>query len=59
MAAPVSQPELALRDRVVTPDGREGEVVGFYRSADESVLVSFATDDVAKYPVSAVVLFAA
>jgi hypothetical protein len=36
----------------VTPDGREGEVVGFYRSEDESVLVSFSTYDAGKYPAS-------
>jgi hypothetical protein len=29
----------ALHDRVCIPDGREGEVIGFYRRAAESVLV--------------------
>ena len=51
--APVStQPELTLHDRVVTPDGREGEVVGFYRSEDKSVLVSFSAYDTGKYRAS-------
>ena len=31
-----------LHDRVLVPSGREGEVVGFYRRADESVLVLFS-----------------
>ena len=54
MAAAPTQPELSLHDRVVTPDGREGEVVGFFRSDHESVLISFSTYDAAKYPASAV-----
>jgi hypothetical protein len=36
----------------VTPDGREGEVVGFYRSEDASVLVAFSTYDAGKYRAS-------
>jgi hypothetical protein len=30
-------------DRVRVPDGRIGEVIGFYRRQDESVVVLFAT----------------
>jgi hypothetical protein len=30
-------------DRVRVPDGRIGEVIGFYRRQDESVLVLFAS----------------
>jgi hypothetical protein len=30
-------------DRVRVPDGRIGEVIGFYRRADETVLVQFAS----------------
>jgi hypothetical protein len=51
-----AQPELALHDRVATSDGREGNVAGFYRSADESVLVSFSAYDAAKYRASDVCL---
>lgn len=52
MTAAAIQPELALHDRVATSDGREGNVAGFYRSADESVLVSFSANDAAKYRAS-------
>jgi len=52
VAAAPTQPELSLHDRVVTPDGREGEVVGFFRSEDESVLVSFSPYDADKYRAS-------
>ena len=52
MAVAPTQPELSLHDRVVTPDGREGEVVGFYRSEDASVLVAFSTYDAGKYRAS-------
>ena len=31
------------RDRVRVPDGRIGEVIGFYRREYESVVVQFAT----------------
>jgi hypothetical protein len=41
-----------LDDRVVVPDGREGDVVGFYHCEQESVLVSFSLHDAAKYCVS-------
>jgi hypothetical protein len=30
-------------DRVRVPDGRVGEVIGFYRRQDESVVVLFST----------------
>jgi len=33
---------VAYRDRVRVPDGRIGAVVGFYRRAEEVVLVSFS-----------------
>jgi hypothetical protein len=32
-----------LHDRVLVPNGREGEVIGFYRREDEAVLVSFSS----------------
>jgi hypothetical protein len=35
-------PALAPRDRVRTPDRHIGEVVGFYRGEDDSVLVRLA-----------------
>jgi hypothetical protein len=34
-----------LHDRVLAPNGREGEVIGFYRRADEAVLVSFSSGE--------------
>jgi hypothetical protein len=37
--------EPALHDHVRVPDGREGEVIGFYRRTCESVLVLFETGD--------------
>jgi hypothetical protein len=52
VAAATTQRELTLHDRVVTPDGREGEVVGFYRSEEKSVLVSFSACDTGKYRAS-------
>ena len=52
MAAAPTQPELSLHDRVVTADGREGEVVGFFRSEDALVLVSFSTYDAGKFRAS-------
>ena len=33
---------LACHDHVRVPDGRIGEVIGFYRRQDESVLVLFS-----------------
>jgi hypothetical protein len=38
-------PEPALHDHVRVPDGREGDVIGFYRRTYESVLVLFAAGD--------------
>jgi hypothetical protein len=40
---------VAYHDRVSVPDGRIGEVVGFYRRKDESVLVSFAAGTAAEF----------
>jgi hypothetical protein len=51
-----TQPPLALHDRVQVPDGREGDVVGFYRLDDELVLVSFSTYDADKFRASDVEL---
>ena len=45
VGAPASPLEVyppALHDRVRVPNGREGEVIGFYRRKDESVLVLFS-----------------
>jgi hypothetical protein len=44
LAAPVrpgpnDAASIAPRDRVLLPDGRTGEVIGFYRTADDVVLV--------------------
>jgi hypothetical protein len=51
-----ARPELALHDRVQVPDGREGDVAGFYRLEDELVLVSFSAYDAAKFRASDVEL---
>jgi hypothetical protein len=42
-AAPVNRP--ALHDRVRVPGGREGDVIGFYRRVNESVLVLFSSGE--------------
>ena len=36
---------IAYHDRVRVPDGRVGEVIGFYRRKDESVLVRFSSGE--------------
>ncbi len=59
VTALTTQPELALHDRVQVPDGREGDVVGFYRLEDELVLVSFSACDAAKFRASDVELLKA
>jgi len=48
VGAPASSLEVyrpALHDRVRVPDGREGEVIGFYRRKDESVVVRFSPNE--------------
>ena len=42
-AAPDDVRALARHDRVRVPDGRIGEVIGFYRADDEPMLVLFGT----------------
>ena len=56
VSALTTQPELALHDRVRVPDGRQGDVVGFYRHEQELVLVSFSASDAAKFRASDVEL---
>ena len=41
-----------LQDRVRVPDGRTGEVIGFYRREAESVIVLFPRGDSAEYPLA-------
>ena len=36
---------IAYHDRVCVPDGRIGEVIGFYRRKDESVVVRFPSGE--------------
>ena len=36
---------IAYHDRVRVPDGRVGEVIGFYRRKDESVVVRFSPSE--------------
>jgi hypothetical protein len=45
--SPESEP--ALHARVRAPNGREGEVIGFYRRAAESVLVRFAAGEAQEF----------
>jgi hypothetical protein len=45
--SPESEP--ALHARVRAPNGREGEVIGFYRRSAESVLVRFAAGDAQEF----------
>ena len=40
---------LARHDRVRVPDGRIGEVIGFYRADDEPMLILFGTGDSRRY----------
>jgi hypothetical protein len=49
-AAPEDLRALSCSDHVRVPDGRIGEVVGFYRGEDEPVmLVVFCTGDTSRY----------
>jgi hypothetical protein len=41
---------ISTYDRVRISDGRTGEVVGFYRRHDESLLVKFASGEVGEFP---------
>jgi hypothetical protein len=59
VAAKVSQPPicpLALRAIVYAPDGRRGEVIGFYRRSAVSALVRFTSGECAEFLVSELVL---
>jgi hypothetical protein len=40
---------LAIRDRVRVPDRRIGEVIGFYRGEDDSVLVRLEDGERSRY----------
>lgn len=40
---------IARHDRVRVPDGRIGEVIGFYRADDLPMLVGFARGDSQRY----------
>jgi hypothetical protein len=42
-------PALARHDHVRVPDGRIGEVIGFYREDDEPMLVLFGSGDTRRY----------
>jgi hypothetical protein len=48
-AVPDELRALARHDRVRVPDGRIGEVVGFYREEDEPILVLFKSGDTKRY----------
>jgi hypothetical protein len=45
---------LAIGDRVSTPDGRIGEVIGFYLRESESVLLKFPSCRCQEFPVTSV-----
>jgi hypothetical protein len=40
---------VTVSDRVRTPDGHVGEVIGFYRAEQDAVLVRFDSDDRRQY----------
>ena len=42
-------PAVECHDRVRVPDGRSGEVIGFYRDAVEQLLVQFDTGGTGRY----------
>jgi hypothetical protein len=48
-AAPDDVQTLACHDHVRVPDGRIGEVIGFYREEDEPMLVLFTSGDTRRY----------
>ena len=43
-------PTVGCHDRVRVPDGRSGEVIGFYRDEVEQMLVQFDTGGSRRYP---------
>jgi hypothetical protein len=47
--SPVVPESIAAHDRVRVPDGRVGEVIGFYRRQDESVVVLFSSGRSAEF----------
>ncbi len=47
--APDELRAVARHDRVRVPDGRIGEVIGFYREEDEPILVLFKSGDTGRY----------
>ena len=50
---PLLAPELIdAHDRVRVPDGRVGEVIGFYRRQVETVVVLFSSGRSAEFPTS-------
>jgi hypothetical protein len=52
--ASTGTPNVQCHDRVSVPDGRVGEVIGFYRRTYESVLVRFADGDSGEFPMERV-----
>jgi hypothetical protein len=48
------EPQIVNHDRVRVPDGRIGEVVGFYRREDEWAVVSFSSGMSAEFLVTQV-----
>jgi hypothetical protein len=53
----LEKPQIANHDRVRVPDGRIGEVVGFYHRKDEWVVVSFSVGMSAEFLVGQVEAF--
>lgn len=48
--SPTDPPAVARHNRVRVPDGRLGEVIGFYRTKDEHMLVLLDTGGSKRYP---------
>jgi hypothetical protein len=49
--APAREQLLNVRDRVRTPDGCIGEVIGFYIRQEEAVVVSFPSGESQEFPI--------
>ena len=49
LAAAVTTWEVRRSDRVRAPDGRVGQVIGFYRAEEDAALVRLDSGDTRKY----------
>ena len=47
---PCVERRMALHEQVRVPDGRTGRVIGFYRRAEEAVLIGFRSGEAEEFP---------